>query len=102
MHQAKDMAMKPRDFSSFFLGYPPNLSVLLITFSVIFFTQSDTIAQSTGILDNTSDVGIVTHAGSARFIQSSNEYQITGGGTNIWGQKDAFRFYGKKIRAILV
>jgi TolB protein len=87
--------MKPKVFSSL-LGYTSVLSVLLMMFSVLFLTQSDAGAQSTGIFDNTSDVGLVTSAGSAQFIQSSNEYQITGGGENIWGQKDAFRYLWKK------
>ena len=65
-------------------------------FSAILFTPPDTNAQSPGIFDNNSDVGLTTHAGSVRFIQSSNEYQITGGGANIWGQKDAFQYLWKK------
>jgi Tol biopolymer transport system component len=65
-------------------------------FSVIFFTQRNTSAQSAGIFDNNSDVGMATHAGSSQFIKSSNEYQITGGGANIWGQKDAFQYLWKK------
>lgn len=88
--------MRPTDFSSFFSGYHLKLSVLFTMFSVIFFTQCDTSAQSKGIFDNNSDVGLAIHAGSAQFIQSSNEYQITGGGANIWGQKDAFQYLWKK------
>jgi len=65
-------------------------------FSAIFFTQLNAGAQTTGIFDNNSDVGLVTHAGSARFIQSSNEYQITGSGANMWEQKDAFQYLWKK------
>jgi len=87
--------MKPKVFSSF-LGYTSILSVFLMMFSVIFVTQNDTSAQSMGIFDNNSDVGSATHAGSSRFIQSSNEYQITGGGENIWGEKDAFQYSWKK------
>ncbi len=88
--------MRPRYFSSFFFRDTPRLSVLLMMFSVIFSAQNDTSAQPIGIFDNTSDVGLVMHAGSARYIPSSNEYQITGGGANIWGQKDAFRYLWKK------
>jgi len=65
-------------------------------FSVIFLTQCNTSAQSPGIFDNNSDVGSATHAGSARFIQSSKEYQLIGGGANIWGEKDAFQYLWKK------
>jgi len=65
-------------------------------FSVIFLTQFNASAQSPGIFDNNSDVGLVTHTGSARFIQSSSEYEITGSGANMWGQKDAFQYLWKK------
>lgn len=94
-YQQKDTTMKPGVFTTFF-GFNPILSVLLITFSVTFLMQSDTGAQSIGIFDNTSDVGLVTHAGSSRFAKSSKEYQITGAGENIWGQKDAFQYLWKK------
>jgi len=88
--------MRPRDFSTMFLVNPLKLPVLLMMFSVIFFTQCDTNAQSTGTFDNNSDVGPATLAGSARFIQSSNEYQVTGGGANMWGEKDAFQYLWKQ------
>ena len=90
------MTMRPRHFASFFSVYFLKVSVLLMMFSVIFLTQCNTSAQSPGIFDNNSDVGSATHAGSARFIQSRNEYQVTGGGANIWGQKDAFQYLWKK------
>src|SRR4030066_571886 len=76
--------------------FKTKLSVLLQTVSAIFFTQCNTSAQSAGIFDNNSDVGLTKHAGLARFIQSSNEYRITGGGANIWGEKDAFQYLWKK------
>jgi len=67
-----------------------------MAFSFILLAHCDASAESSGIFANKSDVGLVTHAGSARFIQSSNEYQITGGGANIWGQTDAFQYLWKK------
>jgi TolB protein len=79
-----------------FLVNPLKLPVLFMASIVLFFSQYDTDAQSLGIFSNNSDVGSATHAGSARFIQSSNEYHITGGGANIWGQKDAFQYLWKK------
>jgi Tol biopolymer transport system component len=49
-----------------------------------------------GVFDNNSDIGLVEHAGSARFNRSSNEYQIAGGGANIWGQEDAFQYLWRR------
>ena len=88
--------MKPSHFAPIFSEGRLKLSVFLMMFSVIFFTQCDTRAQSQGIFDNNSDVGLATHAGSARFIRGSNKYRITGGGANIWGEKDAFQYLWKK------
>jgi len=85
-----------RHFSSIFSGNPLKLPVFLMIFSVIFLTQFNASAQSPCIFDNNSDVGLVTHTGSARFIQSSSEYEITGSGANMWGQKDAFQYLWKK------
>jgi Tol biopolymer transport system component len=64
--------------------------------SLILLTNCNTAAQSPGTFDNNSDVGSVTHAGSVRFIRDDNEYQITGSGENIWGQKDEFQYLWKK------
>jgi len=64
--------------------------------SVIFLAQCHTSVQSLGMFDNNSDVGLATQTGSARFIQNSNEYQITGSGANMWGEKDTFQYLCKK------
>jgi TolB protein len=88
--------MIPRRSSTIFSEIHLKSSAFFMIFSVLLFSQSDAGTQSTGIFDNNSDVGLVTHAGSARFIQNSNEYQITGGGANIWGQKDAFQYLWRK------
>lgn len=90
------MTIRSKCFSSIFSGFLPKLSVLTMMLSVISFTQCQASAQSTGIFDNNSDVGSATHAGSTRFIQSSNEYRVTGGGANMWGEKDAFQYLWKK------
>lgn len=45
-----------------------------------------------GVFGNSSDIGVVRHAGAAQFIRSANEYRITGGGANMWDQADAFHF----------
>jgi TolB protein len=74
----------------------PKSSILIIMFSMILLTNCNTVTQPSVIFDNNSDVGSVMHAGSARFIRDSSEYQITGSGANIWGEKDAFQYLWKK------
>jgi Tol biopolymer transport system component len=52
-------------------------------------------AQNTsrlGIFEGTTDVGKVRHAGSTEFRPQSDEYVVTGGGANLWGNTDAFQF----------
>jgi len=43
-------------------------------------------------LNKQTDVGGPLRPGSATFDASRGEYRITGGGDNIWAQKDAFHF----------
>ncbi|MHC4426255.1 MAG: TolB family protein [Planctomycetota bacterium] len=76
--------------------YETELLVLLVTLAPVFFGGCGASASSLGIFDNSSDIGLVERAGSARFNQSSNEYQITGGGANIWGEKDAFQYLWRR------
>ncbi len=45
-----------------------------------------------GMFEGTTDVGKVSHAGAAESRSKSREYVVTGGGANIWGNVDAFRF----------
>jgi TolB protein len=49
-------------------------------------------AGRVGIFEGSADVGKVSHAGSAAFRPQSQEYVITGGGANMWGNVDAFQF----------
>jgi TolB protein len=85
-----------KDFASVFLRDSLKLRLELMTLMVLFLMHCSGCAQSLGIFDKSTDIGSVTHPGSARFIQSKNEYQITGDGANIWGQEDAFQYLWKK------
>lgn len=55
----------------------------LVVVGAIFLAGCSSATYSTGIFDSSSDVGIVTHTGSAKFFQGSSEYAITGGGANM-------------------
>ena len=39
----------------------------------------------------------MAHAGSAQFLSGANEYRVTGGGANIWGDKDAFHYVWSSV-----
>jgi len=70
------------------------LSVLV---SFMIFSIS-AFAQSVGIFDGQSDVGKVLHGGSATYNASSDEYVLSGSGSNIWFTNDEFHFVWKKMK----
>jgi hypothetical protein len=58
----------------------------------------NSLAQRVGIFENQSDVGNVLHAGSAVYNPSSEEYIVSGSGSNIWFANDEFHFVWKKMK----
>ncbi len=54
-------------------------------------------AQSVGIFEGQSDVGVVNPAGSAQFDAGTGVYTVTSSGANLWGTTDGFHFLWKKI-----
>ena len=59
---------------------------------VISLEGCSSATYSTGMFDSSSDIGMVSHTGSAKFFEDSSEYTITGGGANMWGVEDAFHY----------
>jgi len=53
--------------------------------------------NSIGIFEAHSDVGDNPRKGPASYDAARREYRITGGGANMWGQADAFRFVWKRM-----
>jgi TolB protein len=53
------------------------------------------LAAGVGIFDGNEDIGVNPKAGSIEF--ANNEYRITGGGANVWGAQDAFRFAWRRL-----
>ena len=65
---------------------------------------NECVAQTTpvpkgpvGIFENHVDVGNPKRTGSARYDESTQSYFITGGGYNIWFNRDEFHYLYKKI-----
>lgn len=50
-----------------------------------------------GIFEGQSDVGPVKHPGSGEYDKTTQQYTLTGAGTNIWGTHDEFHFVWKKM-----
>ena len=55
-------------------------------------------SQKIGIFDGQSDVGKVLHAGNAVYNSSSQDYSLSGSGSNIWFTNDEFHFVWKKMK----
>jgi TolB protein len=68
---------------------------ICITF---FFIQTASAQSGTGIFDGQDDIGRVKHAGSGTYDGKSQEYRISGSGTNIWAMHDEFHFVWKKMQ----
>jgi TolB protein len=50
-----------------------------------------------GLFESYGDVGEVLHRGAARFSPESRNYTVTGSGTNMWFDHDAFHFVWKRV-----
>ncbi|HUP04929.1 MAG TPA: hypothetical protein VMU19_13125 [Bryobacteraceae bacterium] len=57
-------------------------------------------AQTSGggkLFEAQGDIGVTPKAGSMVYDAARDEYQVTGGGANIWADTDAFRFVWKRL-----
>ncbi|HEX6848444.1 MAG TPA: biopolymer transporter TolR [Chitinophagaceae bacterium] len=54
--------------------------------------------QKMGIFEGNDDVGNPVKKGSATYNAETQEYTMNGGGKNMWGNDDQFRFLWKKIK----
>src|SRR3954453_12058883 len=68
--------------------------VIIATTSQLAFSQQTAV----GIFDGHSDVGKVLHPGSATYNASTHQYEMSGSGTNIWGNHDEFHFMWKRMK----
>jgi len=53
-------------------------------------------AQAVGEFEAQGDVGEVKQPGTARFDAARKDYQLTGGGENMWEQRDAFHYLWRR------
>ncbi|HBY59343.1 MAG TPA: biopolymer transporter TolR [Solibacterales bacterium] len=54
-------------------------------------------AAAIGLFDVNTDIGANPKPGAASHDATRMEYRITGGGANIWGAVDAFRFLARRL-----
>ena len=70
----------------------------LIILALLFLFVGAKAQNPVGIFENQSDIGPVLHQGTATFDKTSQTYQLTGAGENIWFKKDEFHFLWRKLK----
>jgi len=70
---------------------------LVIMFS-LFLNGASAQNNAVGIFINNSDIGNPKTAGSARYSQQDQSYNLKGGGYNIWFERDEFHYLFNKIK----
>ncbi len=75
--------------------YPVFIFMYMITGCQPNASQSN--SKDLGVFDHATDIGEPGKAGSTTYDSISQAYQLTGGGENIWFNKDQFHFAWKKI-----
>jgi len=56
------------------------------------------IAQKVGVFDGRVDVGKVLHAGTVSYNEETQQYKLSGSGSNIWFIHDEFSYLYKKMK----
>ena len=76
-----------------------SISITSILIPAFLLFANLTKAQSNyGLFDGQTDIGNETKPGSLTYIAPSGQYVISGAGSNIWGDHDAFHFVYRKIK----
>ena len=64
----------------------------------VFAKSSNAQPAPVGIFDSSTDIGAVKLAGNVKYDKKTQHYTVTGSGTNIWANKDEFRFVWKRMK----
>ncbi len=71
------------------------MTAIAVTF---FLSAINCFSQKIGVFDGHNDVGEILQPGSAAYDGSSETYELSGSGTNIWFTHDDFHYAWKKMR----
>jgi TolB protein len=64
----------------------------------VFAANGYSQTKATGIFDGNTDIGAVKHKGNVVYDAQTQQYTVSGSGTNIWFDKDEFHFVWKRIK----
>lgn len=71
---------------------------LVVVLFTVFFGQQVSAQTPLGIFDGQTDVGNVKIPGTGQYDPALQQYKLSGSGTNIWFDHDAFHYVYKKIK----
>ena len=75
-----------------------NLQFFLLCAALLFSKTVSAQDTPLGIFDGQSDVGVVKHKGTGTYNNKTQDYYLSGSGTNIWATHDEFHFVWKKMK----
>jgi TolB protein len=75
---------------------------LPVLFIILFHTNCIFAQHPVGIFENHEDIGNPKIKGNASYDEASQTYNIEGGGSNIWFNRDEFHFLYKKLKGDFV
>lgn len=70
---------------------------VLFSCFLLFLSLFSLAQNKVGIFDNHQDIGNPKLSGNATYNDATQEYTITGAGSNIWFNRDEFQFLYKKL-----
>ncbi len=65
--------------------------------SLFVFISTTCLAAPVGLFESSSDIGTLSKPGRGTFDPAENRYAITGGGSNMWFNADAFHFVWQRV-----
>lgn len=72
----------------------------LLNLCVVVMVSQSVWAQQkpVGVFDGQADVGPVLHPGATTYKPTTQTYEMSGSGTNVWAKEDEFHFAWKRIK----
>lgn len=74
----------------------------ILSFIFLMFMQNAICQETIGVFETSSDIGKPKIQGETRYAEDSQTYHLTGGGYNIWFNRDEFQFAHVKIKGDFV
>jgi len=74
------------------------LFLVLAVFASFLLCQKATAQSGPGIFDGQDDIGRIKHPGSGTYDAKTQQYQLSGSGTNVWANHDEFHYVWKKMK----